>query len=291
MRGRGFLWLVALGCVLAPVVRIAVRAYRAERQSFIASPHAPQKSLAQYAIADLRAVSFRSRLGYTLRGFYAPSKNGAAVVLLHGACGERSDVSAETELLSHAGFGVLAFDWPGHGESEGEIKWGEPERSALVSALDWLEQQPSIDRSRLGAYGFSMGGYTLTQVAATDLRLKAVALAGTPHDPTEQTRWEYRRYGIVARWPAFLAIRRAGMDLAAQIPERVIASIAPRAVLIISGTEDPIVPPWMAQRLLQAARAPKQLLRVPGAGHGGYSSAATNYERELVLFFERALSA
>jgi fermentation-respiration switch protein FrsA (DUF1100 family) len=38
-------------------------------------------------------------------------------------------------------------------------------------------------------------------------------------------------------------------------------------VLIVHGAEDDLVPPEMAKRLYQAARGPKRLLIVEGAGH------------------------
>jgi fermentation-respiration switch protein FrsA (DUF1100 family) len=38
-------------------------------------------------------------------------------------------------------------------------------------------------------------------------------------------------------------------------------------VLIVHGAEDNLVPPEMAKRLYEAARGPKRLLMVEGAGH------------------------
>ena len=32
---------------------------------------------------------------------------------------------ATVRLLSDAGIGALAFDWPGHGTSGGSIQWGQ----------------------------------------------------------------------------------------------------------------------------------------------------------------------
>jgi len=282
-----------LAAIVFPVwpAWIAFRSYRAERRGFVARRRAPRLTSAEFEIAELRDVSFQSRSGDLLSGVFAPSSNGAAVILTHGAGGERSDLADEAKLLSDAGFGVLTFDWPGHGQSEGQIRWGEPERNALAGALDWLSAQPSIDSARIGALGFSMGGYVTAQVAARDTRLKAVALAGTPHDPVEHTQWEYRRWGIVSQWPALLGVRVGGMNVRERVPEHVVKDIAPRPLLIISGDQDDLVPPWIAQRLFDAARAPKVFLDVPGAGHGGYAGAAPNlYSPALVTFFARLLS-
>ena len=55
----------------------------------------------------------------TLAGWYAPSRNGAAVVLLHGAGSTRSNVLDEAVVLAEHGYGVLMLDARGHGESAG----------------------------------------------------------------------------------------------------------------------------------------------------------------------------
>lgn len=270
----------------APALAVAWQAYRNERRSFAVRRHPPRLNVVEFGVAGLSEVGFRSRTGERLGAYYAPSRTGAVVVLAHGACGERSDLAAEARLLAAAGLGVLAFDWPGHGRSEGAIRWGEGERQALLGALDWLGQKPGVDSRRLGAFGFSMGGYVVAQVAATDPRLRAVALAGTPHDASEHTRWEYRRGGWLRQWPALLALRAAGMKLDELVPERVVAAIAPRALLLIAGAEDRVVPPWIAERLERAAREPKRLLVVRGAAHGGYYAAdPATYGRTLCDFF------
>ena len=46
---------------------------------------------------------------------------------------------------------------------------------AARRALTFLEQQPEVDASRLGVYGFSMGGKISVMTAGTDDRVKAVA--------------------------------------------------------------------------------------------------------------------
>jgi pimeloyl-ACP methyl ester carboxylesterase len=268
-------------------LREVVRAYRMERHCFIAARRAPAKSVSEFGIPGLKAVEFRSRAGDRIAGVYGSPKNGNTVVLTHGSGGERSDVAGETAVLAAAGFGVLAFDWPGHGESDGVIEWGAPERAALAGALDFLEKQPGSFPKSFGALGFSMGGYIVCQVAATDTRIAAVVLSATPHDPIEHTRWEYRRLGPLTQWPALLALRVSGFAPNGLTPERLVGRIAPRPLLIVRGDKDESVPLWMSERLAQAAREPKRLLVVPNAGHGGFLEADPGYARELVGFFEK----
>jgi fermentation-respiration switch protein FrsA (DUF1100 family) len=50
-------------------------------------------------------------------------------------------------------------------------------------------------------------------------------------------------------------------------PERHVADIAPRPVLVVHGDADEVVPYPHAERLFAAAREPKELVRIPGGRH------------------------
>jgi dipeptidyl aminopeptidase/acylaminoacyl peptidase len=100
-----------------------------------------------------------------MAGWYAPSRNRAAVVLVHGTGADRSSLLADTRILTDAGFGTLALDIPGQGQSEGRTRWGVPERQAISAAVDWLSARDEVDPQRIGGFGLSMGAYVLTQAA------------------------------------------------------------------------------------------------------------------------------
>jgi pimeloyl-ACP methyl ester carboxylesterase len=269
---------------------VAVRSYRIEAASFSRQRRPVPLPAAALGLRGLEAVAFPSRAGVLLRGWYVPSENRAGVVLAHGAGGDRRSLIQEALALHRHGFGTLLFDWPGHGESEGEIHWNEGERAALRGAVDFLSARADLDPKRLGAFGFSMGGYTVAQVAADEPRLRATALAGAPPDAEEQTRWEYRRWGALAQIPALLAVKASGLPVGTLRPKDTVSRISPRALLIIGGTEDGLVPQFMTEELFAAAKEPKQLLLIERAGHGGYGDAAPEvYPQQLVAFFERAL--
>lgn len=264
----------------------AAGAYRTERSSFRPPRAVARMSANDFNVVGLRTETLPSRQGTRLRAVFAPTRNGATVILAHGSGGSYSDLASEIQILGQAGFGVLAFDWPGHGESEGRVEWNQGEKAALLGAMDWLSAQPGVVAEQIGALGYSMGGTIVAQVAAVDQRLRAVALVGTPHDAREQTLWEYRHWSIITQWPALLAIRISGMDIDQCVPERVVGQIAPRPLLIISGTSDDTTPLWMAQRLMNAAKEPRRLITLHGIGHGQYFAAdPQTYARELVTFF------
>ena len=236
-------------------------------------------------------VTFTSCDGTRLSGWLLPSRNAAAVILAHGSEADRTQLLPEAKLLHALGYGVLLFDWPGHGESGGRVQWGDTERRALEAAIDFVACQPSIQASRIGVLGFSMGGAIVAQVAGRDSRLRAIVLEATFADAIEQTRYfSGRWWGILMQWPSRFADWWQGMDLRAMRPIERVAGASPRSVLIIGGTKDTVVPAWMVRRLYDAAREPKELWIVPDAGHGGYDRLlGGEYGNRISSFFDNAL--
>jgi fermentation-respiration switch protein FrsA (DUF1100 family) len=281
------LCVVALGVLSWLAARVAYRNYAEVADDFEPSAPAPLlKHPGQLGIGGLEEVSFRSDTGARLAGWYVPSKNRAAVVVTHGTNSDRSSMVAELRILCEAGFGVLAFDWPGDGASEGDVRWSAPERHALSAAIDWLSARHDVDTHRLGGLGFSMGGYVMAQVAAKDVRLRAVILLATPTDYADLTHWQHREWGLLSEWAAALALRRYGMPAADLRPIDVVGQIAPRPLELVRGSADNTVPEYMTRALYVAARAPKSLWIIPGAKHGGYAEVAPGaYRSGLVQFF------
>lgn len=284
---------IAIGAllVLTALVLLAARSYRAERQQFFPAQHAIRLPASNSGISRAKDISFDSPAG-TMRGWYVPSRNRAAVILSHGAGANRAQLAPEARALTAAGFGVLLFDWPGHGESAGSVHWNAPERESLSAAISWLSTQEGLDAGKLGAYGFSMGGYTTCQVAAQDLRLRAVVLAATPAVQREQVAFTHRSLGLLGSLPALYALKRGGMQVDALRPLDLIGKIAPRPILIIGGTADSIVPYRHAEELYAAAGQPKTLHAIAGAGHGAFFESEPNAYLELLVgFFREVLLA
>jgi uncharacterized protein len=232
-----------------------------------------------------------ARDGTVIGGWYVASRNGASVVACHGSGADRRALLDDARALVAAGFGTLLFDMPGNGESGGRVRMGAPERDALLGAVDFLVRQPDVRDGRIGALGFSAGSFTVAQVAPGDRRIRAVVLEGAFGDADQQTRAEYASAGRLAQWAALRVDRLSGMEVGGPRPIDLVARIAPRPLLIVTGTNDHVVPPAFARALYDAAREPKQLWVVPGAKHGAYGEADPRYAERLREFFLRTLSA
>jgi alpha-beta hydrolase superfamily lysophospholipase len=296
MPGRRRRWLaggvLALAAVVGVALLIALRSYLREVSVFFPDRTRLVLSGADAGLPTARDVTFSDGQGEKMRGWYVPSTNGAGVVLLHGAGGNRTAMVPEARELVAAGFGVLLFDWPGQGESDGEIHWSTGEAQALRGAVDFLSQQSEVDPRRLGALGFSMGGAVLARVAPTEPRLASFVFAGTPSDQATQVHLETGQWGPLTEVPARLALQLRGVPLTDDQPRDRIGQLAPRPVLIVSGTRDGTVPLGLAEQLFAAAGTPKDLLVIDGGGHGSYDGAANSpYLARVRDFFQSTLGA
>ena len=145
-----------------------------------------------------RAVEFYSE-GFKLRGDVytpdglAPGERRAGVLLCHGYTGVKDlYLPDNARVLNEAGYVVMTFDYKGWGESEGK----SPHRLAPYSrvadvqaAMTFLGVQPEVDEERIGIYGTSYGGATVSWVGAIDPRAKCVvSVVGIGHG----ARWMSR---------------------------------------------------------------------------------------------------
>src|SRR6185312_9486719 len=108
-------------------------------------------------------VSFETADGLRLRGWYVPSRNGAAVIAFPGRRGPQ----AHARMLARHGYGVLLFDRRGEGASDGDgnmFGWGG-DRDVLA-AVEYLRSRPDVDPRRIGGIGLSVGGELMLQAAA-----------------------------------------------------------------------------------------------------------------------------
>jgi pimeloyl-ACP methyl ester carboxylesterase len=240
----------------------------------------------------LEDASFVTSDGLTLRGWYHPSSNRAAIVLGHGWGGSRETLLLEGKMLARHGYGVLLFDWRAHGESDGDTcTWGGLEQRDLRAALDYVATRPDVDPARIGVVGFSMGGDVAIDVAAADPRIKALVIEGATGTYAEEVRENAGRFRAFTA-PAALWFLRREVDVDAVRPLDHVCAIGQRPMLFITGDyTHKDQPEHLARELFDAAcSTKKEYLNVPGAGHGEYAATApAEIERRMVALFQSAL--
>jgi hypothetical protein len=242
--------------------------------------------------AAYRPVTFESSDGLELAGWYRPSRNRAAVVIVHGGGGDRTGAVRHAELLGRHGYGVLVYDSRGRGESEGSpvaMGWGW--EKDVAGALAFLQQRPDVDQERIGGLGLSTGADVLFEVAAEDRDLKAVVADGA----TAESFADYRELSgldVAAPywWTMYTAARVLSGSSAGEPLKDLVARISPTPLLLIATGRDLPAERDLNRIYADAAGEPVELWDLPDVNHtAAIRERPREYERRVVGFFDDAL--
>lgn len=232
--------------------------------------------------------------GVTLAGWYIPSQNGAAVILLHGYGGNRLGTWFQAQALAEAGYGVLLYDARASGESGGERRsFGWQDIADVPAAIAFLQARSEVDSNRIGILGVSTGGEIALNAAAQNEALRAVLVDGVgfavgadiPPPATLRERIMH---------PAF-PLLFAVMSWELRIPQpppigQVIDRIAPRPLLLVStgnGLEK-----RQNEMYYDLAGEPKEHWNVPDAWHSSLPQTHSEaYAQRIEAFFDQWLLA
>jgi uncharacterized protein len=242
--------------------------------------------------ADLGAryenVEFTTSDGLHLRGWYIPSRNGAAVISFPG----RADSQKRAKMLARHGYGVLLFDRRGEGESDGDpniLGWhGERD---IHAAVTYLQSRADVDPDRIGGIGLSVGGEMMIEAAAESADLKAIVSEG---GSTRSIRDEFANPGT--EWPRayFTSMLTASTALMTDnLPPADLLSLVPKisgAVFFVYGENGQPEERPANTAFYAAAQGSKELWEVPESTHmNGIDAQPQQYERRIVSFFDRTL--
>lgn len=235
------------------------------------------------------AVSFASRDGLELSGWYRSSTNGAAVILVNTAGGDRLGSVQHARLLARHGYGVLLYDARGAGESEGSPNgYGWDWEHDLRGALDFLETRPDVAPGRIGALGLSTGADVAIATAAVDDRLRAVVADGATvrsfGDIPPEDRWANAYMA-----PLMATVRvLSGSDPGPRLVD-LVEEVSPTPLLLVAAGS---IPGEIAvnEGYAAAAEEPVELWSLPDAAHtAAIRDEAAAYERRVVGHFDAAL--
>jgi 2,6-dihydroxypseudooxynicotine hydrolase len=190
------------------------------------------------------------------------------VILIPGLDSAKEEFRPTEELFLARGLATFSVDGPGQGEAEYELAIRPDWEVPGGAVIDCLATQPGLDPERIGAWGVSLGGYYAPRLASGDPRVRAcVALAG-PFDFGA---------GFASRplltQEAFRA-RSKSADAATAAARAAELTLAGRArhircpLLAVAGKQDRLVPWQEAQRLVNEAGGPAELLLLGHGNHG-----------------------
>jgi uncharacterized protein len=231
-------------------------------------------------------VHYPSLNGKTLYGVYFPTDQTpkGTIVHFHGNFGNLSNHFPLALFLTKHGFDVLCFDYEGYGASE-----GRPNAKNLVddglASVRYAQSRLRTPGTGVAVFGQSLGGAVAVVVTAKEPLVRGAVIESA-----------FARYRTMARvamgrhWITWILYPAVPFVSRHYDPVDFVAHIAPRPVLFIHGDADTIVPTFMSRTLFDAAREPKSLWIIPGAGHlEGRRKAGAEYEKKISEFFEAAL--
>jgi uncharacterized protein len=241
-------------------------------------------------------ISFLASDGLRLSGWYVPSENRAAVVLVHGGGGDRTGAEAHAELLVRHGYGVLLYDSRGRGESAGSpnaFGWGWDKD--VAGALAFLRNRPDVDPDRIGGLGLSTGADVLIEFAAERRQLGAVVADGA----TARSFADYRELAgldIVIWGPFYVSLLTATRVFSGSSPGEplveLVSRVAPTPLLLIAAGRGIAQERDFNRIYAEAAREPVELWDLPDVNHtAAVRERADEYEQRVVGFLDRALLA
>jgi hypothetical protein len=231
-------------------------------------------------------VAFETADGLTLKGWYIPSRNGAAVIAFPG----RNGPQAQARMLARHGYGVLLFDRRGEGVSDGRPNaWGWGGDEDVRAAIRFLEARGV---ERIGGIGLSVGGEMMLEAAGEGARLDAVVSEGAG----ARTMGEgLDLEGIRAGERPFAALQLALRDATVAVfsdtapPEHLESLVrrinAPTLLIAAPNTDN-------GEKLnrLYAKAGSAELWEIPESKHvQGIKARPAEYERRVVGFFDQAL--
>jgi uncharacterized protein len=242
---------------------------------------------------EYQAVSlFNEKDNIRLSGWYIPSKNGAAIILLHGFDGDRLDMLSRAQALARSGYGVLLYDLRGHGESGGEVRaFGWQDVEDVGAALDFLSNREDVDPDRIGILGFSIGGQIAIRAAAEYEQIKAI-LADDPGfvtvDDAPPPANVKQKFIYLVSWIDGRCVSLwTGIPIPPGVPGA-LSHISPRPIMFIdTGQAEGRA---LIRYYFEIADEPKELWEIPEANHGAqFMARPLEYEERMVTFFNNAL--
>ena len=191
------------------------------------------------------------------------------ILYSHGNGEDLGEIRPFLEHLQSAGFNVMAYDYPGYGQSEGKAG-ADKVYPCAETVWNFLVQEKRIDPSDIAVWGYSMGSSAATWLAA-EKNPRALILVG----------------GFASALHALLPVNIFPWEMLNN--ERLLKNVT-CPVMIVHGKKDLVVPFRNAKRLYAAANEPKKLFTIDQAGHFDIPDYAPQVFYTGILDFIRTLN-
>jgi fermentation-respiration switch protein FrsA (DUF1100 family) len=192
--------------------------------------------------------------GVKINAWLAKSSPEAATIMFaHGNAGTMGERVMRMKFFHDLGLNVCMFDYRGYARSQ-----GKPSEQGIYldaqSIYDYLKTRPDINPDKLIAYGSSLGGVVMVDLASK----RKVAALVVESSFTSAKDMAHRLYPLLPAW--MMSIKFDSLSKISKID-------APK--LFLHSKDDHTVPYAMGQKLYAAARDPKAFIDIYGGHNDG----------------------
>lgn len=238
-------------------------------------PNLPSRRIA--ATPDAIGLAFESVKittddGLELDGWHLPAENARGVLIFfHGNAGNISHRLDSLRIFNDLGLSTLIFDYRGYGRSGGKVSEEGTYRDA-EAVWHYLNEQ-KVPTEKIILFGRSLGAAVAAHLAAR-------------HTPAGLILESVPDFAARAYW--YLPARRLACF---NYNTRTYLKSVTCPVLIVHSPDDDIIPFRNGQELFDAAREPKQFLKIRGDHNEGFLLSGKDYLDGLDEFLTGCLGA
>src|SRR5690242_16513394 len=224
-------------------------------QAQMRTAHAKAIECRQAALPYLRPPGERVEIPYQGKKLYGilrkPDgvKRPPVVVMAVGLDSTKEETDAYEQPFHPRGMATLAFDGPGQGEGQYDFTIRGDYEAPVQAVIDYIETRDDLDKSRIGMWGVSLGGYYAPRATAFEKRIKACIALGGPfnmgaaYDSLPDLTRETFRIRSHAK------TREDGHRNANTLSLEGIAQNITVPIFIVNGRQDRVIPAADAERL------------------------------------------
>jgi pimeloyl-ACP methyl ester carboxylesterase len=293
---RGAILLTVAGLLVIGLIAVGAMVYRVTHPGRQIEDSPTLASV----VAPVEEVAFAASDGVQLTGWHLRGRPNAPCVVLCHDLGERKGHLLDLAvLLNKSGFGILAFDFRGHGSSDGSgSSLGLAEKRDVIGAVDYLAEREDVVGDRFGVYGVGVGAHAAVLAAADRPGIKVLVLDGLFPDPGfAVVRKVYGSWSFGVRYLGF-APRAALIFLQLARNEReqarqVISNLVERDILLLAPAGDIELTnriQEMYESIPERQDADANFIVLPATRLDDlYGEDRALYEKRVVSFFESRL--
>lgn len=287
------LWIAAAAALLAAAAVIV--SYRFAR-STLRVPRQPRDTHPQTTL-PLQPIAVDGEAGKLYGWFVSHTAQGRrpTILLTHGWGRNAAQMLPHAEFLFGQGYHLCLFDVRGHGNSDadkdGVVSMLRFARDIITMAR-YCSSRPDVDPARLGHLGHSMGAASSFHAAHRSGLFRCMIASSGFADLRDLVRWILEAHHlpifplqqlILYFWRRTLRVSITEVNPIDLLPHLALP------VLVVHGTDDPVVPPDQFDKLLaHAANGNGQGLLLSDRRHSDLHTAP-EYVQAVQDFFARHL--